>query len=138
MSATTDENNWKPCSQGDLSSTIRRIRSKKRQATRLRIGAGGLGSLLILFVASFFFSAGVAEIDCRDVAGRLSEYAAGGLNAEIRRVIEHHLVGCERCRNRLEEMKVSDAIIESVALRPQADQQEQLLSLSDAIPLAIN
>ena len=112
-----DDAGWAPCAEGTLSSTVARVRSKRRQATLLRFGASTLTGGLLLMVASFYLSTNSIDLDsinreCRDVGGMLAGYVAGDLNQENRQLVEQHLVNCEKCRMKREmqahEMQASE------------------------------
>lgn len=102
-----DDADWTPCSGGALSATIKRIRSKRRQANMLRFGANGLAGALVLFAASFYFSLDSADLECHQVGGLLARYVAGDLDRDSRQFVEQHLAGCEECREKLRELSLT-------------------------------
>lgn len=104
-----DDAGWAPCAEGILSSTVARVRSKRRQANLLRFGASTFTGALLLVVASFYLSPNSIGLDsinreCRDVGGMLAGYVAGDLNQENRQLVQQHLVNVSatsRMRSRL-------------------------------------
>lgn len=136
LSPIAEEGGWTPCTEGALSSTIQRSRTKQRQANLLRMGASTLAGVVVLLVASIYFSPDSVELECYKVAGLLSEYASGGLDEESRQVVEEHLVSCEKCRMKLNEMKAGEMTAQTVsALPPPVFQREFLLSSIKPMPL---
>lgn len=107
MSSKLEESDWTPCAEGDLSLTIKRVRNKRLQANLLRMGASTFAATLVFVAASIYFSPKSAELECRHVAGLLAEYASGDLDQESRRVVEEHLVSCEKCRIKLGEFRLT-------------------------------
>lgn len=149
-----DDAGWAPCAEGTLSSTVARVRSKRRQANLLRFGASTLTGVLLLVVASFYLSPNSIDLDsinreCRDVGGLLAGYVAGDLNQENRQLVEQHLVNCEKCRMKLREMQALEmqaseiqademAMQTSLALSSPVYQENLLLSSIQPMPLAID
>lgn len=134
-----DEGGWTPCTVGALSSTIKRARTKQWQANLLRMGASTLAGAVVLFVASIYFSPASVELECRQVAGLLAEYASGDLNEESRQVVEEHLVSCEKCRMKVNEMKAGERKSQTASALPiPVFQREFLLSSIEPMPLPID
>jgi hypothetical protein len=149
-----DDAGWAPCAEGTLSSTVARVRSKRRQANLLRFGASTLTGALLLVVASFYLSPSSIDLDsinreCRDVGGMLAGYVAGDLNQENRQLVEQHLVNCEKCRMKLREMQAGEmqaseiqagemATQTALALSSQVYHENLLLSSIQPMPLAID
>jgi hypothetical protein len=144
-----DDAGWAPCAEGTLSSTVARVRSKRRQANLLRFGASTLTGVLLLLVASFYLSPNSIDLDsinreCRDVGGMLAGYVAGDLNQENRQFVEQHLVNCEKCRMKLREMQAHEmqageiATPTALALSSPVYQEDLLLSSIQPMPLAID
>lgn len=134
-----DDAGWTPCSEGALSSTIARVRSKRRQTNLLQFGASTIVGTLVLVVASFYFSPSSIDLACRDVGGLLAEYVAGDLDQERRQVVEQHLVSCEKCRMKLREMQAVEMATQTVLTLPSPMYQENLLvSAIQPMPLSIN
>jgi len=149
-----DDAGWAPCAEGTLSSTVARVRSKRRQANLLRFAASTFAGALLLFVASFYLSPNSINLDsinreCRDVGGMLAGYVAGDLNQESRQLVEQHLVNCEKCRMKLREMQALEmqaseiqagemATQTALALSSQVYQEDLLLSSIQPMPLAID
>lgn len=134
-----DDAGWTPCSEGALSSTIARVRSKRRQTNLLQFGASTIVGTLVLVVASFDFSPSSIDLECRDVGGLLAEYVAGDLDQERRQVVEQHLVNCEKCRMKLREMQAVEMATQTVLALPSPMYQENLLlSAIQPMPLSID
>ena len=144
-----DDAGWAPCAEGTLSSTVARVRSKRRQANLLRFGASTFTVALLLVVASFYLSPNSIDIDsinreCRDVGGMLAGYVAGDLNLENRKLVEQHLVNCEKCRMKLREMQAHEmqagemATQTAFALFSPVYQEDLLLRSIQPMPLAID
>lgn len=144
-----DDAGWAPCAEGTLSSTVARVRSKRRQASLLRFGASTFTGALVLVVASFYLAPSSIELDsinheCQDVGGMLAGYVAGDLNQENRLLVEQHLVNCEKCRMKLREMQEHEmqagemATQTALALSSPVYQEDLLLSSIQPMPLAID
>ena len=149
-----DDAGWAPCAEGTLSSTVARVRSKRRQANLLRFGASAFTGALLLVVASFYLSPNSIDLDsinreCHDVGGMLAGYVAGDLNQESRQFVEQHLVNCEKCRMKLREMQAGEmqaseiqagemATQTALALSSPVYQYDLLLSSIQPMPLAID
>lgn len=52
--------------------------------------------------------------DCATVAGRLDEYAAGGLAPDDRAAVEAHLAGCAACRRALDRAQALPAALSAL------------------------
>lgn len=144
-----DDAGWAPCAEGTLSSTVARVRSKRRQANLFRFGASACTGALLLLVASFYLSPNSIDLDsinreCHDVGGMLAGYVAGDLNQESRQFVEQHLVNCEKCRMKLREMQALEmqagemATQTVLALPSPVYQENLLLSAIQPMPLAID
>jgi len=144
-----DDAGWAPCTEGTLSSTVARVRSKRRQANLLRFGASTFTGALVLVVASFYLAPSSIDLDsinreCRDVGGMLAGYVAGDLSQENRQLVEQHLVNCEKCRMKLREMQAHEmqagemATQTALALSSPVYQEDLLLSSIQPMPFAID
>lgn len=130
-----DDTGWAPCVEGTLSSTVARVRSKRRQTNLLRFGASTLTGALVLVVASFYLSPSSIDLDsinreCRDVGGMLAGYVAGDLNQKSRQLVEQHLVNCEKCRMKLREMQAGEIESQTALIPP-----DQLMHFASFAPL---
>lgn len=133
-----DDAGWAPCAEGTLSSTVARVRSKKRQANLLRFGASTFAGAILLVVASFYLSPNSIDLDsinreCRDVGGMLAGYVAGDLNQESRQRVEQHLVNCEKCRLKLRELQVGEIESQTAFVSP-----DQLMHFASFAPSRAN
>lgn len=139
MSSKQEEGGWTPCPEGALSSTIKRARTKQRRSNLLQMGASTVAGVVVLVVASIYFSPGSVELECRQVGSLLADYVSGDLDEESRQVVEQHLVGCEKCRMKLGEMQSGEMATQTVVTLPSpAYQQELLLSAIQPMPLPID
>ncbi len=134
-----DDAGWTPCSEGALSSTIERVRSKRRQTNILRFGASTLAGTLVLVLVSVYFSPNSVDVDCRHVVSLLADYVSGSLDKENRKTVERHLASCEKCRKKIEEMQAGEMALQTVVTLPASVFQENLiLSAIQTMPIAID
>lgn len=103
--SSKEEGDWRPCSEGTLSATIQRVRTKRMQAISLRVGSSSIVGIAILFLVFSIIPRKSVELACYQVGGLLPDYVAGTLDEGSRRNVEKHLDGCEKCRRKLYEMK---------------------------------
>jgi hypothetical protein len=134
-----DDAGWTPCEAGTLFSTIARVRSKRRQANLLRLGACTFAGAFVLVVASFYFSPNSIDLECRNVGGLLADYVADNLDQESRQFVKRHLFSCENCRMKLREIQAGEMATQTVRAVPSPVYQvDLLLSAIQPMPLAID
>lgn len=139
-----DDASWKPCAEGALASTIARVRSKRRQANLIRVGASSLTGTLMLVLASLYVAPKAMDgqsIDreCRQVGGLLAQYMSGDLAPDDRQLVEQHLANCEKCRIKMREMQGGDMETQSISALPsQAIKEELLLSAIQPMPFSVD
>lgn len=134
-----DDNGWMPCSKGALSSAVERVRTKRRQSSLIRKGVITFACALALFVASVYIPTRDVELECSQCVGLLVEYLAGDLDGETRRVLERHLVSCEKCRVKVNQMQADKKVLQTVSLLPSTSYQKVLLlSAVKSVPLSID
>ena len=100
------EAGWQPCTDGELSATIQRVRGKRRQAHRFRLAASvGVGTFLVLVASTYFYTPKTFQEECRQISGLLVKYAAGDLDPRSSRRVEEHLARCGKCQQKLEQIR---------------------------------
>ena len=69
-----------------------------------------------------------SKLNCRDVVVLITDYLEGQLQPDLHRAFEAHIAGCPGCKNYIEQMRQTIAMLRTLTQEPMfPETQEELL-----------
>lgn len=106
------DNQWEPCSSGEISGLVTKIKHRRRNSAMLEFGGGTLLGIVIAVAAFQFLNVNQNKdqlkyggLTCAEVKAKATDYFADNLTAVEKMQVDLHLEACPRCGPIFKRMK---------------------------------